>query len=81
MGIQFEQITYASPLSLTQIVDDTALLRQQGVFSPVTSGEDVGNWLNAVQLQSRPLIQSGARRAQLEAWLEAAELASPTSGL
>ena len=76
MGLQFEQVTYASQLSLTQVVDDTATLRRQGVRNPSVDGEDLGAWLNALQLQRRPLIQSDARRAQLQAWLEAAELAS-----
>jgi hypothetical protein len=77
MGIQFEQVTYAAPFSLTQIVEDTAALRSQATHGPV--GEDLGTWLNALHLQRNPLIQSDTRRVQLEAWLEAAELASPSS--
>jgi hypothetical protein len=77
MGIQFEQITYASDFSLTQIVDDAALLRRRPVPSQAQS-QDLEVWLNAVQLQCRPLIQSTGRRADLEAWLEMAELASPS---
>ncbi len=81
MGIQFEQITYASQVSLTQVVDDAAALRRQSVHSPAADGEELGTWLNALQLQRRPLIQSGARRAQLQAWLEAAEMASSAPDL
>jgi hypothetical protein len=77
MGIQFEQITYASDFSLTQIVDDAALLRRQPIPSQA-QGQDLEVWLNAVQIQCRPLIQSTGRRADLEAWLEMAELASPS---
>jgi hypothetical protein len=80
MGLQFEQITYASPFSLTQIVDDTAALRRWGADSPATTGGELEAWLNAIQLQCRPLIQSQARRADLEAWLEAADLATASSG-
>lgn len=78
MGIQFEQLTYAPDFSLTQIVDDAAVLRRQPTPSQV-QGPELEMWLNAVQLQCRPLIQSSGRRADLEAWLEMAELALPTS--
>jgi hypothetical protein len=74
MGLQFEQLTYASDFSLTQIVDDAALLRRQPVQP---HPQDLEMWLNAVQVQCRPLIQSANRRAELEAWLDMAELASP----
>jgi hypothetical protein len=81
MGIQFEQITYESPFSLTQLVEDTALLRQQGAPNATGTGPNLEGWLNAVQRQNRPLIQSEARRADLEAWLEAAELATASPSI
>ncbi len=81
MGIQFEHITYASPISLTQIVDDTATLRRLGIDGAASTGQELEGWLNAVQLQCRPLVQSGARRAALEAWLEAAEQATTSTAL
>ena len=76
MGLQFEQITFSPQFSLTQIVEDTAFLRREGSVRPASGEIDLVAWLNAVQRQSTPLIQSRARRADLEAWLAAAESAS-----
>jgi hypothetical protein len=73
MGAQFEQITYSSELSLTLIVDDIARRRRES--KAASSGEpmDVGNWLNALQHQSAPLVHSRASREHLEAWLAEVE--------
>jgi hypothetical protein len=76
MGLQFEQITVSPQFSLTQIVEDTAFLRREGSVRLTSGLVDLEAWLNAVQRQSTPLIQSRARRAELEAWLAAAESAS-----
>jgi len=75
MGLQLESVTTSSPFSLTQIVDDTASLRRGGFRLSIgpADGVEVEAWLNAVQRQARPLIQSEARRADLEAWLAAAD--------
>jgi hypothetical protein len=76
MGVQFEQITVAPPFSLTQVVEDAAFLRRQGSLRAVVAGTDPAAWMNALQRQSTPLVQSEARRADLEAWLQAAEAAT-----
>ena len=76
MGLQFERITVAPPFSLTQVVEDAAFLRRGGSLRAVLAGTDPEAWMNALQRQSTPLVQSGARRAELEAWLEAAEAAT-----
>jgi hypothetical protein len=75
MGLQFERLTHAPQFSLTQIVDDTAYLRRDGYVSASSGTVDLEAWINAVQRQSTTLIHSAARRADLEAWLAAAELA------
>jgi hypothetical protein len=76
MGIQFERLTYASHFSLTQIVEDTAYLRRDGYVRLQAGGVDLEGWINAVQRQNAPLVQSDARQADLEAWLAAAEAAA-----
>jgi hypothetical protein len=73
MGLQFEHVTFTPQFSLTQIVDDAAHVRREGSVSVSAVGADIEAWLNAVQRQSTPLIQSPARRAELEAWLAAAD--------
>jgi len=74
MGLQFERLTHAPQFSLTQIVDDTAYLRREGYVATSKGAVDLESWINAVQLQSTTLIHSSARRADLEAWLAAADL-------
>jgi hypothetical protein len=76
MGLQFERITVAPSFSLTQVVEDAAFLRREGSLRAVATGTDPEAWMNALQRQSAPLVQSEARRADLEAWLAAAEAAT-----
>lgn len=71
MGAQFEHITYSSEVSLTLIVDDAArrsreLTRAVDAATPM----DLTSWLNALQLQSAPMLHSRASREHLEAWLD-----------
>ena len=77
MGLQFERLTYAPQFSLTQVVEDAAFLRRAGSMRAVVSQTDPAAWMNALQRQSTPLVQSESRRAELEAWLAAAEAATP----
>jgi hypothetical protein len=70
MGAQFENITYSSEVSLTLIVDDVA--RRRGLAGTVQNASpmDLTSWLNALQLQSAPMLHSRASREHLEAWLD-----------
>ncbi len=79
MGVQFERLTYASENSLTLIIDD--LMRQRAQGPAKAAAVDMESWLNALQRQSRPLLQSETGRASLEAWLDLVEQESPASGI
>jgi hypothetical protein len=70
MGAQFENITYSSEVSLTLLVDDVA--RRRGLAGSVQNASpmDLTSWLNALQLQSAPMLHSRASREHLEAWLD-----------
>ena len=70
---QFETITSATPTSLTLVVDDIMRHRRESLIYPRAAAVDFDIWLNALQRQANPLIQSGAGRADLEAWLAAVE--------
>ena len=71
MGALFENITYASEVSLTLIVDDVTRQRREltRVVDKATP-MDLGNWLNALQRQSAPMLHSRTSRDHLEAWLD-----------
>jgi hypothetical protein len=73
MGAQFDSVTYSPEVSLTLIVDD--ITRQlRGAPSYAKAGPmDLVSWLNALQRQKAPLLQSGAGREHLEAWLDAVD--------
>ena len=70
MGAQFESITYSPEISLTLIVDDIMSRRSQ---KAAAEPQDLMSWLNALQRQNTPLVQSSAARENLEAWLEAVD--------
>jgi len=78
MGIQFETVTTLPEVSLTLIVDD---IMRQRTMPARTMAEplDLSTWLNALQRQTQPLVQSKALRENLEAWLDLvdAELPAP----
>jgi hypothetical protein len=77
MGAQFDKLTLSPELSLTLIVDD---ITRQISAAPtyLTQGPlDLDGWLNALQRQSTPLLQSENARADLEAWLAAVDLEFP----
>ena len=73
MGLQFERITHSPTSSLTLIVDDIARERRELVAATPQAPGDMAAWLNALQVQSTPLVASKAGRADLAAWLEAVE--------
>ena len=75
MGAQFgsHAASYAAEMSLTLIVDDIARANAGGLLAPIEGTLDLDNWLNALQQQSVPLVQSKALRANLDAWLEAVD--------
>jgi hypothetical protein len=74
MGVQFENLTYSSGSSLTLAIDDLAHHRRIALVNPEAPAVDLDSWLNALQRQATPLIQSATRRSDLEAWLDAVEL-------
>lgn len=76
MGVQFEHVAYSSPTSLTLIVDDITRHRDAVSKALRTDHADMEDWLNALRRQSAPLISSKAGKADLAAWLEAAENAT-----
>jgi len=71
MGAQFDNITYASEVSLTLIVDDVARQRREAarVVESATP-MDLHSWLNALQMQATPMVHSRASREHLEAWMD-----------
>jgi hypothetical protein len=71
MGAQFENVTYSPEISLTLVVDD--IMRRRSLKAVAAEPQDLMSWLNALQRQAVPLVQSGAARANLEAWLEAVD--------
>ena len=75
MGAQFEHLTYSSEVSLTLIVDDTLRQRRAAMSSaqPKVEPMELLSWLNALQRQSAPLLQSANARDHLEEWLKAIE--------
>ncbi len=73
MGAQFEQLTYSSEVSLTLIVDDTLRQRRFAAVQPKAEPMELSSWLNALQRQSAPLLQSTSARDHLEEWLKAIE--------
>lgn len=77
MGAQFDKLTLSPELSLTLIVDDIA--RQISAMPTyLTQGPlDLDGWLNALQRQTTPLLQSTSARDNLEAWLAEVDLAFP----
>ncbi len=78
MGIQFETVTTLPEVSLTLIVDD--IMRQRTMPArTMTAPLDLSTWLNALQRQTQPLVQSKALRENLEAWLDAVDAELPAS--
>jgi hypothetical protein len=73
MDVHFETITFAPATSLTHTIDDLARQRRDAQFYPTASTVDLAEWLNALQLQEKPLVFSDAGRADLEAWLDIAQ--------
>ncbi len=75
MGAQFgtHAVSHAAEMSLTLIVDDIARANAGGLLAPKEGALDLDNWLNVLQQQSAPLIQSKALRENLEAWLDAVD--------
>ena len=75
MGAQFgsHAVSHAADMSLTLIVDDIARANAGGLLAPKEGTLDLDNWLNVLQQQSAPLVQSKALRANLEAWLDAVD--------
>jgi hypothetical protein len=75
MGAQFgtHAVSHAAEMSLTLIVDDIARANAGGLLAPKVGALDLDNWLNVLQQQSVPLVQSKALRENLEAWLEAVD--------
>lgn len=75
MGAQFgsHAASHAAEMSLTLIVDDIARANAGGLLAPKEGTLDLDNWLNALQQQSVPLVQSKALRANLHAWLDAVD--------
>lgn len=78
MGHQFERLSYSSESSLTLLIDDLARERKSAFFKVSDTAPEMENWLNALLLQSAPLLHSKAGRENLEAWLEQAEKFSKT---
>ena len=70
MGIQFDSITTAPDCSLTFILND---LLARGARNTAPQA-DLEAWLNALSRQAVPIVASKKGRAQLEAWLDAAEV-------
>jgi hypothetical protein len=75
MGVQFESITVAPGNSLTLIVDD--VMRERRNTGVPAEPVDFEAWLNALQRQSGPLLQTSSARMKLEAWLEAVDSNAP----
>jgi hypothetical protein len=73
MGAQFDYVTYSPEVSLTLIVDDLTRHRQDAAFYPKSGPVDILAWLNALQRQAAPLVQSKSSRENLEAWLDAVQ--------
>jgi len=73
MGAQFDRVTYSPEVSLTLIVDDIARQLRDAPSYAKAGPMDLMSWLNALQLQKAPLVQSSAARGHLEAWLDAVD--------
>jgi hypothetical protein len=71
-----EDILHSSESSLTLIVDDLTRQRRDAAIYPDSETPDLDGWLNALQRQARPLINSPKGLANLEAWLDAVDLDS-----
>ena len=69
MGFQFDSITTAPDCSLTFILND---LLARGSRETAAQA-DIEAWLNALSRQAVPIVATPKGRAQLEAWLDAAE--------
>jgi hypothetical protein len=71
MGAHFDNITYTSEVSLTLIVDDVARQRREAArAADQATPMDLHSWLNALQMQSAPMVHSRASREHLEAWMD-----------